>query len=106
MLRRPPRSTRTDTLFPYPTLFRSHGGLLANFREQLGTGVFSDVVRDGKGAIGPGAFGVHAALGDDFALEVSQLFQQPDVLKQGRSAECRVGKEGVSTCRSRWSRYH
>src|SRR3546814_2227747 len=23
MLRRPPRSTRTDTLFPYPTLFRS-----------------------------------------------------------------------------------
>src|SRR3546814_17193308 len=23
MTRRPPRSTRTDTLFPYPTLFRS-----------------------------------------------------------------------------------
>src|SRR3546814_5799415 len=23
MIRRPPRSTRTDTLFPYPTLFRS-----------------------------------------------------------------------------------
>src|SRR3546814_9507114 len=23
MVRRPPRSTRTDTLFPYPTLFRS-----------------------------------------------------------------------------------
>src|SRR3546814_2848231 len=28
MLRRPPRSTRTDTLFPYTTLFRS---LLRNF---------------------------------------------------------------------------
>src|SRR3546814_6701181 len=33
MIRRPPRSTRTDTLFPYTTLFRSrvsvglHGGL-------------------------------------------------------------------------------
>src|SRR3546814_1794918 len=26
MLRRPPRSTRTDTLFPYTTLFRSSGG--------------------------------------------------------------------------------
>src|SRR3546814_2057891 len=28
MMRRPPRSTRTDTLFPYTTLFRSefHGG--------------------------------------------------------------------------------
>src|SRR3546814_20007177 len=25
MLRRPPRSTRTDTLFPYTTLFRSAG---------------------------------------------------------------------------------
>src|SRR3546814_18741601 len=25
MIRRPPRSTRTDTLFPYTTLFRSHG---------------------------------------------------------------------------------
>src|SRR3546814_2707578 len=25
MIRRPPRSTRTDTLFPYPTLFRSRG---------------------------------------------------------------------------------
>src|SRR3546814_8287410 len=30
MLRRPPRSTRTDTLFPYTTLFRSacHGQYL------------------------------------------------------------------------------
>src|SRR3546814_13528334 len=26
MLRRPPRSTRTDTLFPYTTLFRSQAG--------------------------------------------------------------------------------
>src|SRR3546814_1134832 len=27
MIRRPPRSTRTDTLFPYTTLFRSQGSL-------------------------------------------------------------------------------
>src|SRR3546814_6466876 len=26
MIRRPTRSTRTDTLFPYTTLFRSHAG--------------------------------------------------------------------------------
>src|SRR3546814_14570192 len=36
MLRRPPRSTRTDTLFPYTTLFRSarpnRGGIGATFR--------------------------------------------------------------------------
>src|SRR3546814_3879458 len=27
MIRRPPRSTRTDTLFPYTTLFRSQAGI-------------------------------------------------------------------------------
>src|SRR3546814_15793281 len=40
MIRRPPRSTRTDTLFPYTTLFRSllHGvvaGLLAQEAPQM-----------------------------------------------------------------------
>src|SRR3546814_1064773 len=30
MIRRPPRSTRTDTLFPYTTLFRSIGALTLN----------------------------------------------------------------------------
>src|SRR3546814_3822785 len=31
MLRRPPRSTRTDTLFPYTTLFRSLDEVMALF---------------------------------------------------------------------------
>src|SRR3546814_5920027 len=30
MIRRPPRSTRTDTLFPYTTLFRSNAALMAD----------------------------------------------------------------------------
>src|SRR3546814_13774460 len=30
MMRRPPRSTRTDTLFPYTTLFRSQRGACAH----------------------------------------------------------------------------
>src|SRR3546814_8923123 len=35
MIRRPPRSTRTDTLFPYTTLFRSpESGLFVNIPEQ------------------------------------------------------------------------
>src|SRR3546814_19511013 len=39
MIRRPPRSTRTDTLFPYTTLFRSASALVdrerrAQFEEQ------------------------------------------------------------------------
>src|SRR3546814_9195932 len=47
MIRRPPRSTRTDTLFPYTTLFRSpslrnvplsRGGGAAAFRNVLPTG--------------------------------------------------------------------
>src|SRR3546814_18270422 len=33
MIRRPPRSTRTDTLLPYPTLFRSPVGLEISGRD-------------------------------------------------------------------------
>src|SRR3546814_6505907 len=43
MIRRPPRSTRTDTLFPYTTLFRSGG---AAGRVRLGMG--SDEVDRGE----------------------------------------------------------
>src|SRR3546814_1005903 len=35
MIRRPPRSTRTDTLFPYTTLFRSDKAANA-FKEKIG----------------------------------------------------------------------
>src|SRR3546814_5432308 len=41
MSRRPPRSTRTDTLFPYTTLFRSLAGVLYTFYAW-----WSDVVRE------------------------------------------------------------
>src|SRR3546814_9607 len=42
MIRRPPRSTRTDTLFPYTTLFRSIDGLIYPIIYQtLIDGVFS-----------------------------------------------------------------
>src|SRR3546814_10730468 len=37
MIRRPPRSTRTDTLFPYTTLFRSVPVLFVN--EELAPGL-------------------------------------------------------------------
>src|SRR3546814_15753219 len=35
MIRRPPRATRTDTLFPYPTLFRSVAELVEAVLELL-----------------------------------------------------------------------
>src|SRR3546814_12309934 len=37
MIRRPPRSTRTDTLFPYTTLFRSVSPMISR-RELLAAG--------------------------------------------------------------------
>src|SRR3546814_16753048 len=38
MIRRPPRSTRTDTLFPYTTLFRSHLHAARPAGEEVGEG--------------------------------------------------------------------
>src|SRR3546814_19895020 len=38
MIRRPPRSTRTDTLFPYTTLFRSARGSAIAGRVMIGLG--------------------------------------------------------------------
>src|SRR3546814_2094398 len=60
MIRRPPRSTRTDTLFPYTTLFRSNNSsmtddeILAEFRAadallqgHLAVGGVDNLVADG-----------------------------------------------------------
>src|SRR3546814_7876036 len=46
MIRRPPRSTRTDTLFPYTTLFRSRsdGGLAVTALDQRRAGQVADAV--------------------------------------------------------------
>src|SRR3546814_5728919 len=45
MIRRPPRSTRTDTLFPYTTLFRSNSGAAgaAGFKLQYDAEAIEDV---------------------------------------------------------------
>src|SRR3546814_8913930 len=48
MIRRPPRSTRTDTLFPYTTLFRSDAQLAQQtvvLRERLAKGETLDQIR-------------------------------------------------------------
>src|SRR3546814_9583238 len=73
MIRRPPRSTRTDTLFPYTTLFRSHARFC---RRMLAGRVREAVADDGirvvetDAATGPLAFGVlrkYIAFPRDFA---------------------------------------
>src|SRR3546814_8085314 len=53
MIRRPPRSTRTDTLFPYTTLFRSGLPVVINDNrvgEQF-TAVIDEI--DYQGTVGP-----------------------------------------------------
>src|SRR3546814_10425759 len=50
MIRRPPRSTRTDTLFPYTTLFRSYAVVF----EKTDTG-YSAYVPDLPGCIAAGS---------------------------------------------------
>src|SRR3546814_11241709 len=49
MLRRPPRSTRTDTLFPYTTLFRSlaRAGVAEKVAALLAAADIQSVVFDG-----------------------------------------------------------
>src|SRR3546814_17029405 len=98
MIRRPPRSTRTDTLFPYTTLFRSHARLIDGARPE------------GPRAARPPLSGHR--MREVMVVGADQQFDHPArgiidiVLRKDRSEERRVGKECVSTCRSRWSPYH
>src|SRR3546814_16315459 len=109
MTRRPPRSTRTDTLFPDTTLFRSGAdGLSAALATMPATGLATGLERFADRALG-------LFLADPFlniAGQVSRLrragvtsvanlptVEQPDVdFAQQRSEERRVGKGGGRTC--------
>src|SRR3546814_2611458 len=51
MIRRPPRSTRTDTLFPYTTLFRSAGDPAGRTRSTGGDAADPRRTRGTDGAI-------------------------------------------------------
>src|SRR3546814_12710561 len=46
MIRRPPRSTRTDTLFPYTTLFRSRVPAVTALVETVPAGSYGDAADD------------------------------------------------------------
>src|SRR3546814_4409584 len=52
MIRRPPRSTRTDTLFPYTTLFRSHAGVAAGGDGGYAFGARGQIRQGGAGETG------------------------------------------------------
>src|SRR3546814_13377911 len=63
MRRRPPTSTRTDTLFPYTTLFRSHGKRSRDYQEKrplhggLSFAVIRMICKDARGT--PQLLGQH-----------------------------------------------
>src|SRR3546814_20828756 len=61
MIRRPPRSTRTDTLFPYTTLFRSAARLHAAGRHPLRHAVVAPaaLARGGRGPLRPRLRALH-----------------------------------------------
>src|SRR3546814_15662171 len=101
MLRRPTKSTRTDTLFPCTTLFRS-GAVVVKDGMIVGEG-WNRVTSSND----PTAHAEVVAIRDacsrlgTFDLRGCELYTSCE-----RSEERRVGKECVSTCRSRWSPYH
>src|SRR3546814_1190168 len=66
MIRRPPRSTRTDTLFPYTTLFRS-GEL------EVGQLVRRDDV--GRHELGPAGFRWKAVRSEEHTSEIQSLMR-------------------------------
>src|SRR3546814_21155519 len=129
MIRRPPRSTRTDTLFPYTTLFRAILGLFAlgiafesairlvdptdvAFGEATIVAIIGLAVNVVSAALLAGGHhhghdhehGPSHAHGKDNNLRSAYMHVLADALT--RSEERRVGKECVSTCRSRWSPAH
>src|SRR3546814_15282242 len=117
MIRRPPRSTLTDTLCPYTTLFRSLAdgvqkrGVLdlvlpalqrvafalrrhPELLEREPTGIRDDEAR--RRPVAP-----DNDVGDPRARQQPLLHGQRNI-----SEESRVGNRGVSTFRSLWSTYN
>src|SRR3546814_13739778 len=127
MIRRPPRPTRTDTLFPYTTLFRSvlknigftdwaavAANLLISIVGLAMTVVMALVVVDRYGRRRPlmwGALGMAASMAVLGGVFLSGETAGPAgyaavaALVAFRSAARRVGNECVSTCRSRGAPY-
>src|SRR6056297_3538668 len=75
MIRRPPRSTRTDTLFPYTTLFRP-----ARLIRHLHTALIIALVGLLAGAVGPGAGpqNTQAQSTDSLEAQVDSLMAEYD----------------------------
>src|SRR3546814_15003475 len=108
MLRQPPRSTRTATLFPYTTLFRaipspvsrSCWPSVATARPKgMRPRPIRRFHREERSSIAP-RFVRFATCWPTVWIGAG-----PTDCTQGKSEERRVGRECVSTCRYRWLTY-
>src|SRR3546814_12353276 len=102
MIRRPPRSTRTDTLFPYTTLFRSLGGLARHHpppgvehHDQLLVLLVLVLARDQLAR-------TRGRLPVDLAQAVADAVLA-HLVEIGEIGRASCGKACVCTCRSRWA---
>src|SRR3546814_18765938 len=111
MIRRPPRSTRTDTLFPYTTLFRSNAvGIPTKLRPSMDADAFfSDADYERAKWAFDEAFirmAKHLSDGGTVIWPADGIGTGRALLSQRapriRSVQRRVGQECVSPCRSRW----
>src|SRR3546814_19689465 len=129
MIRRPPRSTRTDTLFPYTTLFRSmpRSECDEDPDRTCSSGIhFCSIDYLKKGPVGSSDDPVMivkidpadvTAIPRDYndtkgrccrmeVVDETSPIEIDGYFTTTRSEERRVGKACVSTCRSRCSPYH
>src|SRR3546814_10683615 len=105
MRRRPPRSKRTDTLFPYTTLVRSDRAVLGAGVERAEIALDGAVERRGRSAATGDEAGAERLIADvvtdghvDVALEIQRLagllHRALDEVAGGRGVECAVGRAG------------
>src|SRR3546814_2523390 len=87
MIRRPPRSTRTDTLCPYTTLFRSVEMVGAVQREHQPEAAEAEVVGRRLRQVGPGEVEEIAAVGHRRHLVALDHVHRDAVAEVGRSEE-------------------
>src|SRR3546814_17883774 len=105
MIRRPPRSTRTDTLFPYTTLFRTWPSLITGLevtRLKLTPPLLSVPKRLRSEVTRPERKTLF------MVVYLSRVLQRADPvgLNSRKSEELRGGKEGVRQCRFGGSPFH
>src|SRR3546814_18866485 len=116
MIRRPPRSTRTDTLFPYTTLFDLNGEVEFGVGQDDGRRLSAEFQRDARQIVGRGADDGAAGRGRSGTGDLIDARMACQGGPRGRamarhalthalrhsSDELRVGPEGVCRCRSWW----